>query len=330
MPLNRYPLLCLLLAALVLPHTALAQRVTDASGSTAAGPYADVTPGAPAVRFGGGEIVLTHSESETITDLTGVGCNTSGTTTENSYFRVFDLSMAELSGPLNVTSVDIGIEETARWDADVESNVRLYTLDGNFRMANLTLIGEAIYEITDDDELTIVNAPVSAEAAANEILVVEWNVPDLQAEGSSVFFGANNAGQTGPTYMMAADCGFVEPTDLAVMGFADVAWVLNVNGTEVTVDAEGAAVAQRVTLGQAFPNPAVGRTAIPFVLDTAQRVRVAVYDALGREVVVATDRTFGAGQQSVDVRVAGLPSGLYFYRLRAGDQTLTRKMVVLQ
>ena len=102
------------------------------------------------------------------------------------------------------------------------------------------------------------------------------------------------------------------------------------NGTIAATANEDGAAAQRVSLGQAYPNPAADRAAIPFSVERAQRVRIAIYDALGREVAVVADRTFGAGEQMVEASVAGLPSGLYFYRINAGEQMLTRKLVVLQ
>lgn len=334
MPSNRYHLSfsIVLAALLMLPQIALAQRLADVTGSIASSPAVVLDHGPQVLRSGGG-IVLTHNESQEIVAATGIACSAAGETTENSYFRVFDLSEFDtVTDAFSVTSVDIGIETTTiMFDAPI-SNVRLYTLDGTFTVANLTEVSDTEFEVLDDYEAEVVTVELDAPAdfAADDVIVVEWNVPNLQDEASGVFFGGNTDGQTGPTYVLAADCGLAEPTDLAALNFPDVAWVLNVNGTTVGTNAEGAAVAQRVTLGQAYPNPAVGRTAIPFVLQTAQRVRIAIYDALGREVTVAADRTFGAGEQIVEASMAGLPSGLYFYRINAGEQTLTRKLVVLQ
>lgn len=332
MPLLR-PSLLLLAALAFLPQTALAQHLANAVGSAEVGPYAETDHGPRARRAHAGGLALTHSVSDTLVARTAINCNTgsSGLTFENSYWRVFDLDAFGFTDPFTVTDLDIGIELAEFVTGAPPSNVRLYTLDGDFVQANLTLVDEIEFEVFDGDDLSVVTVEIDGTFAVGEVLVVEWNVPDLREDGAAVFYGANAAGQTGPTYLSAAACGLPEPTDLANVGpgFPGVAWVLAVNGTTVTTDAEGHAVTQRLTLGQAYPNPTAGRTAIPFSLDAPQRVRIAVYDALGREVAVAADRTFGPGEQAVDVNVAGLPSGLYFYRLRAGTQTLTRKLVVL-
>ncbi len=324
MQFKRYYALPLVLAALLfLPQSVLAQSfVNSACEVGTAGPHVELDHGPQAWRSGD-EVTISHSASQEIVAQTGVACPTA----PNSYYRVFDLSDFGLTGGLEVTSVDLGIEVV---QTEQETVVNIYTLDGELMTANLTLVSTATLEISGFDDGTVANVPITAEFSADEVLVVEWNVPNLQDDGAGVFFGANTAGQTGPTYIQAAACGATEPADLATLGFPDSAWVLNVNGTGMTTASEDGAVAQRVTLGQAYPNPVVGRADIPFSLESAQHVRVALYDALGREVAVAADRAFGAGDQSVSVNVRGLPNGIYFYRVSTEVQTLTRKMVVLQ
>jgi hypothetical protein len=55
-----------------------------------------------------------------------------------------------------------------------------------------------------------------------------------------------------------------------------------------------------------------------------------VYDLLGREVAVLLDEQRPAGTHTVALRAAGLASGAYLYRLRAGSQVLTMKLTVLK
>jgi hypothetical protein len=59
-------------------------------------------------------------------------------------------------------------------------------------------------------------------------------------------------------------------------------------------------------------------------------VRLAVYDLLGREVAVLVDERKAPGSHEVSFNAAGLASGIYFYRLQSGSQTLSRKMVILR
>ncbi|MCL5020108.1 MAG: T9SS type A sorting domain-containing protein [Bacteroidetes bacterium] len=55
-----------------------------------------------------------------------------------------------------------------------------------------------------------------------------------------------------------------------------------------------------------------------------------VYDVLGREVRTLVNGTESAGAHSVSFDAAGLPSGVYFYRLIAGSLSETKKMVVIR
>ena len=177
------------------------------------------------------DVTITHSGSQTITPETGIACSAAGSTSRNSYWRVFDLDEFDLASGLTVTSVDIGIEAANLAAGPVASTVRLHRLNGTFTTANLTLVAEAAYIITDADDEALVNVPIEGEFGANAVMVVEWDVPNLQDVGDGVFFGANTDGQTGPTYVSAEACSLTEPTDLASINFPDVAWVLSVNGT---------------------------------------------------------------------------------------------------
>ena len=83
-------------------------------------------------------------------------------------------------------------------------------------------------------------------------------------------------------------------------------------------------------LESAYPNPVASRATIGFELPTAQDVRVAVYDVLGREVAVLTEGVRQAGAQTVEFDVSSLPSGVYIYRLSAGSTQLTQTMTVVR
>ncbi len=89
-------------------------------------------------------------------------------------------------------------------------------------------------------------------------------------------------------------------------------------------------------LAQNYPNPFNPQTTIAFSLAARTRVRVDVFDVSGALVRTLVDETREAGSHS-DVRWDGtdaarqpVASGVYFYRLRAGDFSQTRKMVLLK
>jgi hypothetical protein len=79
-----------------------------------------------------------------------------------------------------------------------------------------------------------------------------------------------------------------------------------------------------------YPNPFNPVTTIEYDVPSERHVTLAVYDALGRAVSTLVDEAKPAGVHRAVFRADGLPSGLYLYRLTAGDFTATRTMVVLK
>lgn len=92
-------------------------------------------------------------------------------------------------------------------------------------------------------------------------------------------------------------------------------------------------------LFQNYPNPFNPETVISYQLPVSSYVTLKIYDILGREVATLVDEYKQAGTYSVDFNVekshsagggSSLPSGVYFYTLRAGDYFQTKKMVFLK
>jgi predicted outer membrane repeat protein len=89
------------------------------------------------------------------------------------------------------------------------------------------------------------------------------------------------------------------------------------------------------TLAQNYPNPFNPSTLISFALPTASTVRLEVFNTLGRRVVTLVNDDRAAGEYQVvwdgrDAHGQSVGSGVYFYRLRAGSFTDSRKMVLLK
>ncbi len=174
-------------------------------------------------------VSITHSASQTIIAGNSVSCNAGGLHSDNSYLRVFTLADFGITGPFDITSVDIGIETAAGAGGTQPVDVNLYTLSGSLIWANMTLIGTTSTTVSDQS-LSIVTIPVEGTAPAGSTLVVEFFTPDGQAAGHSLFVGSNNLGQTAPSYLAAADCGITEPGDTAGIGFPEMQIVMNVTG----------------------------------------------------------------------------------------------------
>jgi len=73
-----------------------------------------------------------------------------------------------------------------------------------------------------------------------------------------------------------------------------------------------------------------GGTALRYVLPSAQQVRLTLHDVLGREIGIVLDKWQAAGVHEITFDGSSLASGLYIYRLQAGDFNATGKMVLMK
>lgn len=100
--------------------------------------------------------------------------------------------------------------------------------------------------------------------------------------------------------------------------------------TDEAPDAKSAQLPTTFALEGNYPNPVRARTTIRFAAPEAVHTTVTVFDVLGRVVAQPLDRQLRRGFHDVSVDASQLGSGVYFYRLEAGDFSETRRMVVVK
>ncbi len=119
----------------------------------------------------------------------------------------------------------------------------------------------------------------------------------------------------------------------------------NLNESELTAGIEATpgvvstasneAMPSEYALHTAYPNPFNPTTTIRYDLPQASRVRLTIYDVMGRQVRTLLQGEQAAGYRSVvwggtDDRGQLVSSGVYLYRLQTGEFSLTKKMVLLR
>ena len=89
-------------------------------------------------------------------------------------------------------------------------------------------------------------------------------------------------------------------------------------------------VPARFALEQSYPNPFNPSTDIVYSQPASSFVTLKVFDVLGREVKTLVNDSRPQGTYTVPFNASGLPSGLYVYRLQAGNFVSSKKMVVMK
>jgi len=79
-----------------------------------------------------------------------------------------------------------------------------------------------------------------------------------------------------------------------------------------------------------YPNPFNASTVITYQLPLTGKVRLEIYNLLGEKVATLVDGEQQAGYISVSWEASELSSGLYFYKLTAGDFTETKRMTLVR
>jgi hypothetical protein len=158
-------------------------------------------------------------------------------------------------------------------------------------------------------------------------------------------FGGNNF-DVGNSVQPTTDGGYILTgyTYSFGIGESDV-WLIKTTPDISDVENETNGIISKFSLQQNYPNPFNPVTSLQYAISSLpegkagrQLVTLKVYDLLGREVATLVNEEKPAGEYEVEFDGSNLPSGIYFYQLRAGDPSTgsgqgyseTRKMVLLR
>ncbi len=93
-------------------------------------------------------------------------------------------------------------------------------------------------------------------------------------------------------------------------------------------DGEGIIQPGTFELAQNYPNPFNPVTNFRFRISDFGLVSLKIYDVLGREIAILMNEQKPPGKYQVQWDASGFPSGIYFYRLKAGEFSEVRKMLL--
>ena len=143
---------------------------------------------------------------------------------------------------------------------------------------------------------------------------------------------SNNSNWTGIIKQIRLD-----PTQNASSGSVELSQIKFLSSLSSVYSENTNSLLTNYELWQNYPNPFNPSTTIIFSIPPVGRngistykVVLKVYDVLGREVATLVNEEKAPGEYSVEFRAQSLPSGVYFYKLQAGDYTETKKMVLVK
>jgi subtilisin-like proprotein convertase family protein len=109
------------------------------------------------------------------------------------------------------------------------------------------------------------------------------------------------------------------------------AWCLQLTYQTLVGGIQTVEIPNYYSLSQNYPNPFNPSTQIKFSVPKATQVSLKVYDILGKEVaVLVNNETKQAGFHTVDFNASHLASGVYFYKIDAGDYSSVKKMMLVK
>ena len=87
---------------------------------------------------------------------------------------------------------------------------------------------------------------------------------------------------------------------------------------------------QNLHLNRTIPNPFNPSTKIKYSVPQTSQLQIKVFDLLGNEIETLVNEEKPTGTYELNWNAANLPSGIYFYRLKAGDYINTKKMILIK
>jgi hypothetical protein len=110
----------------------------------------------------------------------------------------------------------------------------------------------------------------------------------------------------------------------------EVTFLFNKGMTVTSVKNKDARLPEAFSLSQNYPNPFNPTTEITYTLKQSEQVKLTVFESLGREVKILVDGIQSSGEHRITYNAQGLTSGIYYYQLRSGSGTVTKKMVLIK
>jgi len=107
-------------------------------------------------------------------------------------------------------------------------------------------------------------------------------------------------------------------------------WTAIIDTFTIGVKAISSEIPDRISLSQNFPNPFNPNTIIRFQIKDSRFVTLKIFDILGKEIETLVNEKQAPGTYEVNLDGSNYPSGVYYYKITAGDYSETKKMILIK
>ncbi len=272
------------------------------------------------LRFG-----LCYSDSAGKVDTTGVD-STHWTGTDAHDYGYLFIPPSGSNGPTTWQ----GISATGTYGAIVDNpwlspnGASAYVLGSNLQTPNLAVGGAGVYDFaisvqplgdgTSEIRVKLIKSDKSYQWAAKTI---DTHNPLATEKFNSILFALNTNATTKGMNVLAVQVDLGAPVELPD-------WVVSVEAPKTKV------IPIQFALDQNYPNPFNPTTTITFALPNSSNVKLVVYDAVGRMVAELVSGKLEAGYHTINFNASSLASGVYFYKLTAGEFSSIKKLMLLK
>lgn len=157
------------------------------------------------------------------------------------------------------------------------------------------------------------------------------------ASGTDAIRRTLNGGLTWTTMTTAGVSG-INDMAFVFLNFAAYGYAVSTSGSVIKIfDPQGDGITnynniipKSFSLEQNYPNPFNPVTNIKFSIPHREFVTLKIFNSLGQVASDLIKNDMAAGNYAVDFNAEGFPSGIYFYRIIAGDFTQTNKMILIK
>jgi len=206
---------------------------------------------------------------------------------------------------------------------------------------SLAVIGNNVFAGTEGSGMYLTTNAGGNWTSINNGISESANIPAMVVSGTSLIAASGtdgvevstNNGSTWTNVNSGLPVGYVANAFVISGGYiyAGTSGVWRRNLSEIIgITKITSTVPDNFALNQNYPNPFNPSTNINFSVPKSGFVRLTVYDITGREVITLVNEQLSSGTYKVDWNASNQPSGVYIYRLVAGDYSDVKKMILLK